>query len=524
MKIINKKLSPVKPQSVSAASQRVPTPLDLNDDIQVDQEIAEIPSGRRSVPPEASIPAVAQPHPVRVEEWSSERAPLPMPRSELAPELERQPSMSTSPSVVENSQFLTPEIQTPEPDADEAVADIGIQIADATISSPRPPVILEPGERISADGTLRILAPQPRADEKDITGVLRRAVMLRRTFDDQPREQRVHPILMVNLDKSEGRKKMIRPSTENLVEEIADHVLSQAEEEQQMNLRAILATKFAEERELLAEKQQELRDEYMSIHKEWMKHCAYLDSLFKANEMQEALTQPGRTTRRSATTLGDAVRSDLEMEQIIASLGNEDLTDPNHLAVRNVATIPDMLSVEKGKVDSIFDDTNNEVVDPESFYDARTGYHDWSKEEKALFYEKYGEHPKQFGTIARFFPHKTSRQCVLYYYIHKKRPHVNFRNAVNAGNRKGRKGVRKGKQNALLADVAQADSRKPAKRGGRRGRGGFANGGRGRGGAPPPSTEDIMDTDSPAKRRRVDMDDTASVVSNTSQILKRRSR
>ncbi|OCB84914.1 hypothetical protein A7U60_g8136 [Sanghuangporus baumii] len=496
--------SPVKPQASSAISQRAPTPLDLNNDsMQVELGITKESPVHPSIPPEVPIPVVARPRPMRPEEWTSERAHLP-PGVESVPDLERQRSPSTSPSAAENSQVPTPEIYTPEPDAEGTLADVEIQIADTTISSPKPPVILHPGERISADGTLRILAPQPKADEKDITEMLRKAITLRQKYDAQPREQRVNPILMDNLAKSDGPEQNIPSRTANFVEEIVDRVLSQTEEEQQMNLRAVLATKFAEERELLAEKQQRLRDQYLAIQKAWLAQCAQLDSLFKANEMQESLLQAGRTTRRSAATLGDAVRSDLEMEQIIASLGNEDLTDPNHLAVRNVATIPDMISVVKGKVDYLFDDTNNEVDDPASFYDPRSGFCDWTPEEEAIFYEKYAENPKQFGIIADFLQHKTSHQCVLYYYIHKKRL-TDFRNAVNAGSGKRRKGVRKGKQkgNALLADVAQADSRRPAGRG-RRGRGGF-NGGRGRGGGPPPSTEESVDADS-RKRRRIGND------------------
>ncbi|EJC97647.1 uncharacterized protein FOMMEDRAFT_61060, partial [Fomitiporia mediterranea MF3/22] len=236
-------------------------------------------------------------------------------------------------------------------------------------------------------------------DEKDITEMLRKAIMLRRAFDPQSREERVNPILMDNLARSDGQEQKLPSVSGDVVVEVVDRILAQNEEEHHMNVRSLLATKFAEQTELLAEKVQRLRNEYMMLHERWVAHCTHLDSLFKANDMQEALTQAGRTTRRSAATLGDAVRSDLEMEQIIASLGNEDLTDPNHLAVRNVAKIPDMISVVKGYVDHMFDDTNNVVDDPEAFYDPRSGFFDWTPEEEAIFYAKYAEYPKQFGII-----------------------------------------------------------------------------------------------------------------------------
>ena len=233
---------------------------------------------------------------------------------------------------------------SPDPDGDRQIAEVEARIGEATLSSPQPSITLLPGEKLSQDGTMRILAPRPKANEKDITETLRKAIVLRRTYETQSREQRVNPILMDNLAKSDGPEQQLPSVSGDVVEEVVSTILTQSEEEK-MNIRAVLATKFAEQREALAEKTQRLRDEYLTLHERWIAHCAQLDSLFKANDMQEALTQAGRTTRRSATTLGDAVRSDLEMEQIIASLGNEDLTDPNHLAVRNVATIWDVFMI-----------------------------------------------------------------------------------------------------------------------------------------------------------------------------------
>lgn len=434
-------------------------------------------------------------------------------------------SPSDEPSITGFSQAVTPNVRTPDPDTDGALAEVENQVAKATLSSPKPSILLQPGEKLSEDGTMKILAPRPKADKEDITETLRKAIVLRRALSTQSREQRVNPILMDNLVKADGQEQQAPSPTGTLVEEIVERVLSQSKDEHHLSARAVLATNFAEQQELLAEKKQRLRDEYMMLHDRWAAHCAHLDSLFKANDMQESLSQTGRTTRRSAATLGDAVRSDLEMEQIIASLGNEDMTDPNHLAVRNVATIPDMISVQHGRVDSLFDDTNNLVDDPETFYDLRSGFFDWTPEEEEIFYNKYADYPKQFGIISNFLSHKTSSQCVLYYYIHKKRI-VDFRNAANSGNGKRKKGVRKGgkqKGNALLADVQQADSKRPAGRGRRRGRGGFSDSSRGRATlpAPPPSTEGGAEVDPRPKRRRVtntlkqyDFDDALSVVSS----------
>ncbi|KAI6040886.1 hypothetical protein EDC04DRAFT_2990107 [Pisolithus marmoratus] len=139
----------------------------------------------------------------------------------------------------------------------------------------------------------------------------------------------------------------------------------------------------------------------------------------------EEVTVPsgGRSTRRSTAILGDAVRSDLEMEQIIASLGVEELTDPNYLAINNVAKIPGH------DIGHAWLDTNSLLI------------------------------PKQFGIIARDFQTRRPAQCVTYYYL-QKRQGVDFRKAVmqyGAGRRRrnGRNAKQRG--NALLADIRRHD-------------------------------------------------------------------
>lgn len=166
----------------------------------------------------------------------------------------------------------------------------------------------------------------------------------------------------------------------------------------------------------------------------------------------------GRTTRRS-TAITDAVRSDFEMEQIIASLGNDDATDPNHLSMRNLAKVPDMISVVNGEVDYLFDDTADRVENPSEYFASDTGIGEWTEAEKKIYLDKFAAHPKQFGVIADALPNKTAGQCVDYYYLHKKRL-INFRQVVSqfAPNKRKRRGMGKRKGNGLLADIAMHDA------------------------------------------------------------------
>ncbi|GBE88694.1 hypothetical protein SCP_1400990 [Sparassis crispa] len=305
-------------------------------------------------------------------------------------------------------------------------------------------------------GTTNAQRPKPLSEG------LRLVVMTRLRCDRQTREERVNPVLHTNLSIVEALPPQSSSSSspDAVIRTLYGGERGRAREAAFARMRPSLQQRFAQRQAALTEKVRTLREEYISLHERWMAHCAKLDEVTKTAALEEAAATAGRTTRRTAA-LTDAVRSDLEMEQIIASLGNEELTDANHLGSRNAATIPDMISVTTGSVDLLYDDTNNRVDDPSEFYAPQTGMDDWSEEEKAIFLEKWVEHPKQFGLIADYLPHKTAAQCVTYYYLHK-HTLIDFRKVLSrhtsSKRKRGGKRADKKKGNALLTDIRKHDA------------------------------------------------------------------
>lgn len=296
----------------------------------------------------------------------------------------------------------------------------------------------------------------PQSADNPLSQALRLVVMTRLRCDRQTREERVAPVFLANLATAESPSATVDP--DDVIRDVFKGERLKTREDAFARARPSLQALFEQRQAFLAEKVQKLRGEYLALHQRWLVHCAKLDEVAKAAALEEAAATAGRTTRRSAA-LGDAVRTDLEMEQIIASLGNEELTDANHLAARNAAVIPDMISVEKGAVDYAFDDTNNPVEDTASFYTPNTCLEEWSEEEITILKEKYALYPKQFGIISDFLPLKTTAQCVTFYYLHKKTM-IDFREIVaqhNQGKRRrgGRRDKKKG--NALLTDIRKHD-------------------------------------------------------------------
>ncbi|KAG2134844.1 hypothetical protein DEU56DRAFT_808995 [Suillus clintonianus] len=289
---------------------------------------------------------------------------------------------------------------------------------------------------------------------------LRFVVLTRLQCDRQTRDERVVPVLRANRAIREPSLPSPIDAQDKLFQEFAadpshqDRLASQS-------VRTSLTAHFLERETALQEKQRKLREEYLELHQQWIAQCARLDNVSKGGLPEEFMpaSAGGRSTRRSAAVLGDAVRSDLEMEQIIANLGMEELTDPSYLAIKNVAKIPDMVSVVDGCGPYYYDDTNNLADDPAEFYSSSSALDLWTEEERIVFKEKYAAHPKQFGLIAQHLPNKTAAQCVTYYYLHK--PHVDFRKAIaqyGAGRRRRNgRGANKQKGNALLADIRRHD-------------------------------------------------------------------
>ncbi|OBZ67717.1 hypothetical protein A0H81_12347 [Grifola frondosa] len=295
-------------------------------------------------------------------------------------------------------------------------------------------------------------------DEKPLSEALRMVVTMRLRCDRQTQEERVNPVLLANVTVAEQTRSQPTPPPNAVVQEVMESERRRSMEDAFDGTKYSLRLRFAQHQAALAEKVKRLRKEYLTLHEKWLTHCAKLDEAARTTALEEAAATAGRTTRRTAA-MGDAVRSDLEMEQILASLGNEELTDANHLSARNAATIPDMVAVTTGRVDYVYDDTNNLVDDPHEFYKPDTGMDDWTEEEKIFLLEKYAIYPKQFGIIADYLPNKTASQCVTYYYLHKHTT-TDFRKVVSryvSGKRKRNGRAGKQKSNALLTDIRQHD-------------------------------------------------------------------
>ncbi|KAF8649638.1 hypothetical protein AX16_005726 [Volvariella volvacea WC 439] len=493
----NEQASPLSPVPLqrSATEDTIP----LSPTVKLDHQTGEpekprAPSPLVVAPPEDAVPAITQEHPSLDTSIASSRVSSPptKPVDEVPLEPVSEPPSLPKPSTPTPASVpaLPASPKPPPPAISIQIVSPILPIREASIKShepptpaaekPRPsptplpelkppviPKVVVTGPRIPEASEL----PDP-AEVKTHADALRLAVMTRLLCDRQTREDLIHPVLYTNHSIPRRFPFEFRPGNQTAAvkraEDLVEQITAGRKHEETMtnsgNVRKTLVQKFEERQAKVQEKAAKLREEYLVLHEKWKAHCAALDEQAKAAAAAEAAEHPqqnsGRTTRRSAANLGDAVRSDLEMEQIIASLGNDEATNPNQLSLKNLAVVPDMISVMSGKVDYVFDDTNHRVHNPSEYYELKTGIHDWTEVEKEIFVEKFAAYPKQFGIIASFLPNKSASQCVYFYYLHKKR-HIDFRKVVQllAPNKRRRKKNEKKKEkgNGLIADIRQHD-------------------------------------------------------------------
>ena len=193
------------------------------------------------------------------------------------------------------------------------------------------------------------------------------------------------------------------------------------------------------------EKTVQLRHQYKTINDDWKAHCRRLDRIKDRIHRRNQPTTPssafidpsglpvypdpaplgqslnvGRANRRNNNAsfgYGDAVRSEAEFLEILASLETADMRDPNVRATRTAAVVPDMVVDDSERKDLLaLADTRRLVLDPVDFYALGAPLDIWTEEEVQTFCKRFSQHPKQFGRIAADLSEKTTAQCVLFYY------------------------------------------------------------------------------------------------------------
>lgn len=225
-----------------------------------------------------------------------------------------------------------------------------------------------------------------------------------------------------------------------------------------------LLKKLKNRRTFIKNKELALKLRYKKLHDKWKRRDQFLTS--KANDEKFAqMDLNGNSdndsskrvtrSRRAGLFNGDAVRSEAELNEILERLGSSaegiDLSD-------RVATIPPMILDPNEKEFTKFDNRNNIIENPTVYFVMNANSDVWDEKEEELFIQGYLQHPKQFGKISEYVKTKNQTQCVLFYYLNKKRLH--FKDLLNKGRRYANVGRRR------KAQTQNSNSQTPVQGGG----------------------------------------------------------
>ncbi|XP_054715965.1 nuclear receptor corepressor 1-like isoform X2 [Uloborus diversus] len=177
------------------------------------------------------------------------------------------------------------------------------------------------------------------------------------------------------------------------------------------------------EREL---REKHITDSYSKFMQEWLKKLEKKESnttkkakdakLREFFEKQFPELKKQREDKERITRVSQRIRSDAEWEEIIDGLQEQELEEKK---MRSYAVIPPIL-LDNRQRRMWYINKNGLIEELSQEYKEKQMLNIWTDQEKAIFREKYLQHPKNFAFIASCLDRKSVSDCVQYYYLSKK--------------------------------------------------------------------------------------------------------
>jgi hypothetical protein len=198
-----------------------------------------------------------------------------------------------------------------------------------------------------------------------------------------------------------------------------------------VNMRAHLVNSIRKSKALAKHRETIIREKYDELQVVWKARIKRFESkaskLASQSRSSSSLLDDGgmAISRRRGMQMDGFVRSEAEFEKIIMNLDAPDETEKEKMMLRRCAIEPDM----EINNNVVYRDTNNLIRDPAADLKAYNGRVDliWSDAEKDIFKRLYFFNifrnlvlfDKNFSKLASFLPHKSTMDCVQYFYREK---------------------------------------------------------------------------------------------------------
>ncbi|KNA10993.1 hypothetical protein SOVF_139300 isoform A [Spinacia oleracea] len=191
-----------------------------------------------------------------------------------------------------------------------------------------------------------------------------------------------------------------------------------------MSADSTIKEKFLRRKRALRFKERVISLKYRAFHHLWKEDLRLLSlrshrtKPLKKPDLSSRTLQIGSQKHRSsirARFTSPAGSLSLVPTTEIINFTSKLLSDSNAKVYRSGLKMPAMILDEKEKM-SKFVSSNGLIEDPCAVEEERTMINPWTFEEKEIFMDKLATHGKDFRKIASFLDHKTTADCVEFYY------------------------------------------------------------------------------------------------------------
>ncbi|AES62202.2 putative transcription factor MYB/SANT family [Medicago truncatula] len=184
--------------------------------------------------------------------------------------------------------------------------------------------------------------------------------------------------------------------------------------------------KFAEKKQFERFKERVIALKFKALHHLWKEDMRLLSirkcrpKSHKKNELNVRTTcssnMKNRSSIRSRFTFPAGNHLSLVPTTEIINFTSKLLSESQAQLQRNTLKMPALILDEKEKMVTKFISSNGLVEDPLAIEKERSMINPWTSEEKELFLEKFAAFGKDFRKIASFLDHKTTADCIEFYY------------------------------------------------------------------------------------------------------------
>ncbi|KAI5443804.1 uncharacterized protein LOC127126546 isoform X2 [Lathyrus oleraceus] len=183
----------------------------------------------------------------------------------------------------------------------------------------------------------------------------------------------------------------------------------------------LIMEKFAEKRRLTRLRERVMTLKYTALHHFWKEDMRLL-SIRKQRPKSHKKLEASYSHQKKRSSISFRFPFPAGNQQRLVPTSelikytSQLLSESKHEIHRSTLKMPALILDQKDKMNSMFLSSNGLVEDPLAIEKERAVINPWTSEERNIFLKKFAAFGKDFRKIATFLDHKTTADCVEFYY------------------------------------------------------------------------------------------------------------